>query len=469
MKIFSRILLPIMIVLILLPPLSCIIFYQTAKQYAYDKAAKELEMIQKEILPLMENSFSDKNTEDNDNVEQVRNFLKQITPLLNRINGNSEIMIFSSHMQMVYPKEEQKRQSVISLAQEWIEYIQNTNSTFEHTIKWEANNGEKYIVNIYKVPTSSVRIKYMIAYCPTSQIGDWIAKASTFVLVISSLFVILLFAVICMVTRSITQPIYKLCKEVEKIGKGNFIQITPEYSLKELEELRLSINQMSYQLLCSDESQKNFFQNVSHELRNPLMSISGYAQGIEQSVFPCSKEAARIIMSESKRLTELVNSLLTLSRLESSQQYLEFTSVCIAYVIEDTLDRLNGLAVQKNVSIVLNHFDHNIMVYGEEELIEKILYNLLTNAIRYTKSLVTVTVTLQQNQIAVSVSDDGDGIDKKDLPHLFERCYKGKGGNFGIGLAIAQSAVEKMGGILKAENKPECGAIFTFYLKNINS
>ncbi len=73
MKIFSRILLPIMIVLILLPPLSCIIFYQTAKQYAYDKAAKELEMIQKEILPLMENSFSDKNTEDNDNVEQVRN------------------------------------------------------------------------------------------------------------------------------------------------------------------------------------------------------------------------------------------------------------------------------------------------------------------------------------------------------------------------------------------------------------
>ncbi len=408
MKIFSRILLPIMIVLILLPPLSCIIFYQTAKQYAYDKAAKELEMIQKEILPLMENSFSDKNTEDNDNVEQVRNFLKQITPLLNRINGNSEIMIFSSHMQMVYPKEEQKRQSVISLAQEWIEYIQNTNSTFEHTIKWEANNGEKYIVNIYKVPTSSVRIKYMIAYCPTSQIGDWIAKASTFVLVISSLFVILLFAVICMVTRSITQPIYKLCKEVEKIGKGNFIQITPEYSLKELEELRLSINQMSYQLLCSDESQKNFFQNVSHELRNPLMSISGYAQGIEQSVFPCSKEAARIIMSESKRLTELVNSLL-------------------------------------------------------------ILYNLLTNAIRYTKSLVTVTVTLQQNQIAVSVSDDGDGIDKKDLPHLFERCYKGKGGNFGIGLAIAQSAVEKMGGMLKAENKPEGGAIFTFYLKNINS
>ena len=199
------------------------------------------------------------------------------------------------------------------------------------------------------------------------------------------------------------------------------------------------------------------------------MSISGYAQGIEQSVFPCSKEAARIIMSESKRLTELVNSLLTLSLLESSQQYLEFTSVCIAYVIEDTLDRLNGLAVQKNVSIVLNHFDHNIMVYGEEELIEKILYNLLTNAIRYTKSLVTVTVTLQQNQIAVSVSDDGDGIDKKDLPHLFERCYKGKGGNFGIGLAIAQSAVEKMGGILKAENKPEGGAIFTFYLKNINS
>ena len=81
------------------------------------------------------------------------------------------------------------------------------------------------------------------------------------------------------------------------------------------------------------------------------------------------------------------------------------------------------------------------------------------------KSRLTIFVSAEGKQVAISVSDDGDGIDEKDLPHLFERCYKGKGGNFGIGLAIAHSAAEKMGGSLESVNKHEGGAVFTLSLK----
>ena len=117
--------------------------------------------------------------------------------------------------------------------------------------------------------------------------------------------------------------------------------------------------------------------------------------------------------------------------------------------------------------MVLAPFEQSITVYGEEELFGKVLENLLTNAIRYAKTTVKIFVKAEKEQVAISVLDDGDGIDEKDLPHLFERCYKGRGGNFGIGLAIAHSAVEKMNGQLEAANQYEGGAVFRILLKTL--
>ena len=94
----------------------------------------------------------------------------------------------------------------------------------------------------------------------------------------------------------------------------------------------------------------------------------------------------------------------------------------------------------------------------------KVLENLLTNAIRYAKKTVTMLVTAKKGLISITVSDDGEGISEKDLPHLFDRCYKGKGGNFGIGLTIARSAAQNMGGELRAANLPAGGAVFTLVL-----
>lgn len=461
------------------------IFYQSAKQYAYDEARQALEKLQQSILPLIKINFmvssssaasdSDSSNTTNSNTlspnnsssEQIRNFIRQVSTTVIKTGGNTQLIILESNMNVIYPREEQERIAITPLAEEFIKYIQDTDTLVGNdTVKFESSDGQVYLVNIYKVPTKSVQIKYLIAYCPTSEIGSWVEKASILVLSISSLFVLLIFFVLWITARSITQPLYRLCREVELIGNGNFVEIEQDFSLKELEELRLAINMMSSQLMRADEIQKNFFQNVSHELRNPLMSISGYAQGIEQRIFRSSQEAAHTILEESIRLTELVNSLLTLSHLESEQYKSVLESVKLSYSIEDCLNRLNGLAIQKGISFVLNPFDCNITAYCDEDLLIQVLDNLLTNAIRHAKTTVTVTVLPCENQIAISVSDDGDGIAEKDMAHLFERCYKGKGGNFGIGLAIARSASHKMGGNLKADNQKNSGAIFTLYLKN---
>lgn len=458
-KIFSRPLIPVMVALLLLPPLSCLIFQQAAKRYAYNEAVQELQTLQERIMPIMEHSFSAVGEDD-----PIKSFLGKAGPLASQMGGSARLMILAGQMQVIYPRDEQLRQAVTPLAEEFRQYIQDNGILGENADTLTASDGETYLVNIYEAPVQSQRLRYIITYCPASRIGGWVTEAAVLVLAIASVFVVLVFAVLWTATRSITQPLHRLCREAERIGGGSFTEIEPAFSLKELEDLRLAMNRMSNQLMRSDQSQKNFFQNVSHELRNPLMSISGYAQGIEQGVFQPPKDAAHTILTESLRLTEVVNSLLTLSRLESGQQNTDLGPVRVVEVIEDCLDRLNGLAVQQGISLVLAPFEQGIVTYAEEELLGKILENLLTNAIRYAKTTVTIAIKAEKRQVAISVSDDGDGIDEKDLPHLFERCYKGRDGNFGIGLAIAHSAAEKMEGRLTAENRSVGGAVFTLTL-----
>lgn len=466
-SLLSRILLPTMIVLLILPPLSCYIFQQAADRYASAEASDDLHSLQQNILPLIRRNFENQGYESNvDTSQQVLTFLSQVAPIVHRMGGNAQLMIFGSRMQLVYPHDDQDREMVASLAKEFAQYIQTTNIPKNNpVIAFESFNGDKYLVKFYEIPTQSMQLKYIVTYCSTSQISAWVNQASFMVLIISSVFALLAITVLLMTAHSISQPLHRLCREAKEIGYGNFSDIQPPLSLRELDELRLAMNEMSIQLMSSDNIQRNFFQNVSHELRNPLMSISGYAQGIAQGVFKSPKEAANTILEESVRLTDLVNSLLTLSRMESGQNPPLLSQILLIDSIEDCLDRAHGLALQKGISFSVVPFNKKITLLGEEELLGKVLDNLLTNAIRYAKTTVTVKVIEKKGRIAISVSDDGDGISEKDLPHIFERCYKGKGGNFGLGLSIARTAALSMNGELTAANCAQGGAIFTLILQ----
>ena len=461
----SRLLLPVLVVLILLPPLSCLIFQQAAARYAYGEATGDLADLQQNILPLMENSFAGQTDTPEEASEQVGNFLRQAGPLAHRMGGRASLMILGPDFRMVYPRDEGEREDAAPLAEAWAQAIQAGElSSGAEAAEWTDASGETWLVRIYEVPTQSVRLRYLVTYCSVSTISAWVNQTSLLVLVISGLFVLVAIGVLWVTARSVNRPLNRLCREAEKIGTGDFSEIAPAFSLRELEQLRASMNGMARQLQRSDQVQKDFFQNVSHELRNPLMSISGYAQGIEQGVFPAPKEAAHTILEESVRLTALVNSLLTLSRMESGQNAPALAPVLLGEAIGDCLDRFHGLALQKGVTLAAPAVDGTLAVLGDEELLGKVLDNLVSNAVRYAKTAVTVAVAAERGRVQISVLDDGAGIGEKDLPHLFERCYKGPGGNFGLGLSIAQTAARAMGGTLAAANRPEGGAAFTLTL-----
>jgi signal transduction histidine kinase len=220
---------------------------------------------------------------------------------------------------------------------------------------------------------------------------------------------------------------------------------------------------MSAQLENSDKTQKTFLQNASHELKTPLMSIGGYAEGIAQGVLPDTKSAAQIIGAESSRLATLVDELLTLSRIENRTYSKELVRVNLSDILKEYVQRLGGLAAKQRRRLTLNLPDTAVFVAADDTLLSQSVMNVVSNCLRYAKATVGIELVCQKKSAVIRITDDGDGIAQADLPHIFERFYKGKQGSFGLGLAIAKSAVFSMGGDIRAYNS-DAGAVFEIAL-----
>ena len=199
----------------------------------------------------------------------------------------------------------------------------------------------------------------------------------------------------------------------------------------ELHELTQSMNDMSKRLTDLDKAQKLFLQNASHEIRTPLMSIQGYAEGISKGIFSDTTKSADIICEESKRLNQLVDELLTLSRIENNTDESEFYVLNLSDVMKEVVQKIEGYALreQKKINVMLP--PDVIMIKANDALLSQAMINIISN---------------------------GDGIPVQDLPHIFDRFYKGKNGNFGLGLAIVKSAILSLKGSIRAYN--ENGAVF---------
>ncbi len=324
-----------------------------------------------------------------------------------------------------------------------------------------------YLVDFYNIPGNLPQITYVAVGYDLSGFAAVLKPMMYWIMLIVCGIILLCLIFVFLMARAISAPLQEMSDYAKSIGRGERSELQSPYAMRELEVLRLEMNELTKKIKHANDIQKDFFQNVSHELRNPLMSISGYAQGIEHGIFKEPEAAAHTILEESGRLTELVTSLLTLSRIESrtEEENAKLTAVPIDEVLEDCLDRVSGVAMERGIQMEILPYDEEIAVLGDGEMICKVLENFLTNALRYAKSQVCIRVSVDHQNTSISVEDDGEGIAAKDLPHLFERCYKGKGGHYGIGLAIASSAAESMQGTVQAANLPEGGAVFTLTLR----
>ncbi len=257
--------------------------------------------------------------------------------------------------------------------------------------------------------------------------------------------------------RSLSEPVRSLSDFAERIGSGDLSPRTLEFRDVEFDALADSMNRMAGDLREAKQKQETFFQNVSHELRTPLTSIRGNAEGVVYGVIE-PESAAKVILSESDKLGGMVEDLLYLSRMgravpEGAAEPLDLREVISLCVSEQRAE-----AERRGIRFDFDFGEAPVLLPIREPDAQRLFGNLISNAIRYAKSAVHLTCRATDGAVLARVADDGPGISEEDLPHIFERFYRGKDGKHGIGLAIARSVAENWHGTLTAHNVD--GAVF---------
>ena len=191
--------------------------------------------------------------------------------------------------------------------------------------------------------------------------------------------------------------------------------------------------------------QKQFFENASHELKTPLMSIQGYAEGLQAGVTD-QERATKVILSETDKMTGLVNDILSISRLESGAYKLKKEPIVMPDFLAECLTSMEASIYERRLRV---GFDvAPVMIEADRVQFEKAVRNILTNAIRYARSEIRIFFDGKR----LVIWDDGTPISQESLKHLFERFYTGPNGNTGIGMSLTKEIVEQHGWKIKAEN-----------------
>ena len=206
------------------------------------------------------------------------------------------------------------------------------------------------------------------------------------------------------------------------------------------------------------ERQQTFFQNASHELKTPLMAIQGYAEGIQAGVMDTGS-AAEVILAESDRMTELVDELLDISKIDMGRQQLALSEMDVRELLYDSIRAVEPAAAAGGIAIVPDFPEEPVMVSCDDTRLRRAVTNILSNGVRYARSELRLTCRTEKRHATIRIQDDGDGIAEEDLPHIFDRFYMGKSGKSGIGLALTKEIVHLHKGTIRAYNG-ETGAVF---------
>ena len=206
------------------------------------------------------------------------------------------------------------------------------------------------------------------------------------------------------------------------------------------------------------ERQQTFFQNASHELKTPLMAIQGYAEGIQAGVMDTGS-AAEVILAESDRMTELVDELLDISKIDMGRQLLTLSEMDVRELLYDSIRAVEPAAAGGGIAIVPDFPEEPAMVSCDDTRLRRAVTNILSNGVRYARSQLRLTCRADRRHVTIRIQDDGDGIAEADLPHIFDRFYMGKSGKSGIGLALTKEIIHLHKGTIRAYNG-DSGAVF---------
>jgi signal transduction histidine kinase len=262
-------------------------------------------------------------------------------------------------------------------------------------------------------------------------------------------------------TRKLVTPLSQLKKQLKKIEKRQFNAIERIKATGEIKEVEQSVYDMAKELERYINSQQTFFQNASHELKTPLMTIQGYAEGIRDKIFDEQEEekGLEMMVTEVNRLKKIINEMILLAKLDSEPDVYTPENLQLSQILEQVIDRTLPIVNEKGIE--LKHtIDGSPQLYADGEKLLRAILNLTFNAIRHAKSKVHLHIFEQNKNIMITIEDDGEGVSEELIPHIFHRFVKGKGGETGLGLAIARAIIEQSNGKIRVKRSDLGGAKF---------
>lgn len=286
--------------------------------------------------------------------------------------------------------------------------------------------------------------------------------------------------------RSIALPLGRLTRATEAIARGKYDEQIPVHGEDEVGRLAASFNAMTGAVKRSQQVQKDFVANVSHELKTPLTSIQGFAQAINEGAtrdLDSARYAAKLIYDESQRMARLVADLLTLARLDTGENPLHVQTLDLNIMLPAWIERFRARADSAKVTLTLV-MDAPPPIQGDAGRLEQVVSNLIDNAIKYNREggSVQVSAGAEMHVLAsyaakreppklyalIRVNDTGLGIPASSQPHLFERFYRADparvAGGSGLGLAIVQEIIAAHHGEITFESQEGVGTTFSLWL-----
>ncbi|MCB2298815.1 HAMP domain-containing sensor histidine kinase [Clostridium tagluense] len=326
--------------------------------------------------------------------------------------------------------------------------------------KGKYKESKESIMAVSKVLTSNGRSVGVIRFITSMEMVNKLLTNVFLILLLIGVLVILATAILSFImSKTIIEPLKAVTNAANQMASGKFsIRVDKKYN-DEVGVMVDTLNYMSEEILKNDKLKNEFISSISHELRTPLTSIKGWALTLKRKEFTGEvkrEEALNIIVEESERLALMVEELLDFSRFQSGRITLHIDKIDIGKLLKNIIMEFQPRAQKSGIILTYNIYE-TILIDGDKNRLKQVFINILDNALKFTNEGEEICICYVENEenIAITIKDNGIGINKEDLKNITKKFYKGnsKKSGSGLGLAISNEIVNLHKGELNFESE----------------
>lgn len=353
---------------------------------------------------------------------------------------------------------------------------------FDNALK--SSPGDITTLGVYKEPhyvSSSLitasegsTIGMVVAASPITGLKSLLSSIGQVYIFSAIIPLVLMFIALYIITYRLTKPLKLMSVAAKSMANGDFSKRIPVTRDDEIGELAVSFNQMTNSLSRLENMRKSFVADVSHELKTPMTTIGGFIDGIIDGTIEPEKEKyyLNLVSEEIKRLSRMVQTMLSISRMESKEFKLNYEQFDFKDLLINIVLSQEQRIGKRNIDIIGLDTVETINLFADKDLIYRVVYNLVDNAIKFTNEngKISFKANCTDERMTFSITNTGKGIKSSDVPYVFERFYKTdksrseNKNSTGLGLYIVKTIIKKHGGNISVSSIENETTTFSFNL-----